>query len=48
MRDFWIPEAAVEEALTRARQCAVACRASGDVREPLFRPPATQGSGVRE
>jgi len=36
---FWILEAAdLDEALAWARKGAVACRASGEVRELLFRP----------
>jgi len=36
---FWILEAAdMDEALTWARKGAVACRASGEVRELLFKP----------
>jgi len=36
---FWILEAAdMDEALAWARKGAVACRASGEVRELLFRP----------
>lgn len=42
---FWILEAAdMDEALAWARRGAVACRASGEVREILFRPPPTQGA----
>jgi hypothetical protein len=42
----WILEAAdLDEALTRARKGAVACRASGKVRELLFNPAPTQGPG---
>jgi hypothetical protein len=40
---FWILEAAnMDEALAWARKGAVACRASGEVREMLFRPAPTQ------
>jgi hypothetical protein len=43
---FWILEAAdIDEALAWARKGAVACRASSEVREILFRPAATQGAG---
>jgi hypothetical protein len=43
---FWILEAAdMDEALAWARKGAVACRASGEVREILFRPAAEQGPG---
>jgi hypothetical protein len=43
---FWILEAAdVDEALAWARKSAVACRASGEVREILFRPAPTQEPG---
>jgi len=43
---FWILEAAdMDEALAWARKGAVACRASGEVREILFRPAPTQGPG---
>ena len=43
---FWILEAAdLDEALAWARKGAVACRASGEVREILFRPAPTQGPG---
>jgi hypothetical protein len=43
---FWILEAAdINEALAWARKGAVACRASGEVREILFRPAPTQGPG---
>jgi hypothetical protein len=43
---FWILEAAdINEALAWARKGAVACRASGEVREILFRPALTQGPG---
>jgi hypothetical protein len=43
---FWILEAAdMDEALAWARKGAVACRASGEVREMLFRPAATQEPG---
>ena len=41
---FWILEAAdMDEALAWARKGAVACRASGEVREILFRPAPEQG-----
>jgi hypothetical protein len=37
---FWILECAdMDEALAWARKGAVACRASGDVREIIFKPP---------
>src|SRR5579864_2680913 len=40
---FWILEAAdIDEALVWARKGAVACRASSEVRELLFRPAPTQ------
>ena len=43
---FWILEAAdIDEALEWARKGAVACRASGEVREILFRPAPEQGPG---
>ena len=43
---FWILEAAdMDEALAWARKGAVACRASGEVREILFRPATSQGLG---
>jgi len=43
---FWILEAAdMDEALAWARKGAVACRASGEVREILFRPAPEQGPG---
>ena len=43
MGGFWILEAAnMEEALSWARKGAVACRASGEVREILFRPAPEQ------
>jgi hypothetical protein len=43
---FWILEAAdIDEALAWARKGAVACGASSEVREILFRPSAAQGSG---
>src|SRR5262250_24871 len=46
MGGFWILEAAdLDEALAWARKGAVACRASGEVREILFRPAPTQGPG---
>jgi len=39
MGGFWILEAAdLDEALAWARKGAVACRASGEVREILFNP----------
>ena len=44
---FWILEAAdMDEALAWARKGAVACRASGEVREILFRPAPTQEPGA--
>jgi hypothetical protein len=43
---FWILEAAdMDEALAWARKGAVACRASGEVREILFRPAPAQEPG---
>jgi hypothetical protein len=43
---FWILEAAdMDEALAWARKGAIACRASGEVREILFRPPPTPEHG---
>src|SRR6516165_3926358 len=43
---FWVLEAAdLDEALAWARKGAVACRASGEVREILFRPAPTQEPG---
>ena len=43
---FWILEAAdLDEALAWARKGAVTCRASGEVREILFRPAPSQGPG---
>jgi len=43
---FWILEAAdMDEALAWARKGAVACRASGELREILFRPASEQGPG---
>ena len=43
---FWILEAAdLEEAVEWARKGSVACRASGEVREILFRPAPEQGPG---
>ena len=43
---FWILEAVdMDEALAWARKGAVACRASGEVREILFRPAPGQGPG---
>ena len=43
---FWILEAAdMDEALAWARKGAVACRASGEVRELLSRPAPTQEGG---
>jgi hypothetical protein len=43
MGGFWILEAAdMDEALAWARKGAVACRASGEVRELLFRPAPQQ------
>ena len=43
---FWILEAAdMDEALAWARKGAVACRASGEVCEILFRPAPTQEPG---
>ena len=42
---FWIIEAAdLDEALAWARKGAIACNASCEVRELLFRPGATQGT----
>jgi hypothetical protein len=52
MGGFWILEAAdLDEALAWARKGAVACRASGEVREILFKPDpkgATEWSGRRD
>ena len=46
MGGFWILEAAdMSEALAWARKGAVACRASSEVREILFRPATEQGPG---
>ena len=46
MGGFWILEAAdMDEALAWARKGAVACRASGEVRELLFKPAPSQGPG---
>ena len=43
---FWILEAAnMDEALAWARKGAIACRASGEVRELLFRPAPAQETG---
>src|SRR5499427_4985994 len=43
---FWILEAAnLDEALAWARKGAVACRASGEVRELLFNPAPEQKPG---
>ncbi len=43
---FWMLEAAdIDEALAWARKGAVACRASVEVREILFRPASTQEPG---
>lgn len=43
---FWILEAAdMDEALAWGRKAAVACRASVEVREILFRPASEQGPG---
>src|ERR1700691_2901767 len=48
MGGFWILEAAdMEEALAWARKGAVACRASGEVRELLFNPDP-QGATKRQ
>jgi hypothetical protein len=48
MGGFWILEAAnLDEALTWARTGAVACRASGEVREILFNPDP-KGATVRQ
>jgi hypothetical protein len=45
MGSFWILEAAdMDEALSWARKGAIACRASAEVREFLFRPGASQGA----
>ena len=44
---FWILEAAnMDEALAWARKGVVACRASGEVRELLFRPVPTPERGA--
>jgi hypothetical protein len=46
MGGFWILEAAdMDEALAWARKGAIACRASGEVRELLFNPAPEQGPG---
>ena len=46
---FWILEAAdMDEALAWARKGAVACNASGEVREILSRPAPTQEPGGRK
>ena len=46
---FWILEAAdLDEAVEWARKGVVACRASGEVREILFRPAPTQEPGGSE
>jgi len=46
---FWILECAnMDEALAWARKGAVACRASGEVRELLFNPAPKQESGGRK
>lgn len=46
MGGFWVLEAAdMDEALAWARKGAVACRASGEVREILFRPAPAQEPG---
>ena len=46
MGGFWILEAAdMDEALAWARKGAVACGASAEVREILFRPPSPEGPG---
>jgi hypothetical protein len=43
---FWILEAAdMNEALAWARKGAIACKASGEVREILFRPAPAQDPG---
>ena len=43
---FWVLEAAdLDEALAWGRKAAIACRAPVEVREILFRPAPTQGSG---
>jgi hypothetical protein len=48
MGGFWILEAAdMDEALAWARKGAVACRASGEVREILFNP-APKGATERQ
>jgi len=45
MGGFWILEAAdLDEALAWARKGAVACRASGEVREILFKPDPKGGT----
>jgi hypothetical protein len=45
---FWILEAAdMDEALAWARKGAVACRAPGEVREILFRPPIQDPGGSK-
>jgi hypothetical protein len=46
---FWILEAAnMDEAMSWAMKGAVACRASGEVRELLFHPAAPQEPGAGE
>jgi hypothetical protein len=43
---FWVLEAAdLDEAIAWGRKAAVACRASVEVREILFRPDPRQGPG---
>jgi hypothetical protein len=43
---FWVLEAAdLDQALEWGRKAVVACRASVEVREILFRPAPTQGPG---
>ena len=45
MGGFWILEAAdMDEALAWARKGAVACRASGEVRELLFKPASKEAT----
>ena len=47
MGGFWILEAAdMDEALAWARKGAVACRASGEVRELLFQPKPEGSNGI--
>ena len=46
---FWILECAdMEEALRWARRGALACRATGEVRELLFHPAAAEATGEQK